>query len=128
MPPKKAAVALANKLARIGWAVLRHQTSYCPAGQARRLKAQCPGAGGGLTSLPTHMTRLLGPSASAAQFSAGGLLDAGDEALREAFDLGVGQAALARLQHDRHGERFFALPEIVNIEQAGLGDELAIGA
>jgi transposase len=28
MPPKKAAVALANKLARIGWAVLRHQTSY----------------------------------------------------------------------------------------------------
>ena len=28
MPPKKAAVALANKLARIGWAVLRHQTPY----------------------------------------------------------------------------------------------------
>jgi hypothetical protein len=38
MPPKKAAVALANKLARIGWAVLRHQTCY----QARGLKAHAP--------------------------------------------------------------------------------------
>ena len=38
MPPKKAAVALANKLARIGWAVLRHQTPY----RARRLTAAAP--------------------------------------------------------------------------------------
>lgn len=27
----KAAVALANKLARMGWALLRHETTYCPA-------------------------------------------------------------------------------------------------
>ena len=44
MPPKKAAVALANKLARIGWAVLRHQTPYRPTGQARGPQAHAPAA------------------------------------------------------------------------------------
>ena len=65
------------------------------------------------------------------KLAAGGLFDLGDQALREALDLGVGQRALLRLQHDGDGERFLAFGQplaLVDVEQADLGDELAVDA
>src|ERR1700751_2658841 len=46
-----------------------------------------------------------------------------DQPLREAFDLGVGQGALLRLQYNRNRERFFAFGQpcsLINVEQTDL--------
>jgi hypothetical protein len=58
---------------------------------------------------------------SAAQLAAGFLLDFGDEALREALNLGIRQAALLRLQDDSDRKRLFAFRQtrpLIDIEQS----------
>src|SRR6516164_3791188 len=69
------------------------------------------------------------PAGSAAQLTAGRLLDFSHQTLREGFDFAIGQAALLRLQNDSDREGLFTLRQtrpFIDVKQPDLRGELAM--